>query len=31
MKVTGEEEIKLLNEAIVEQKKQVYYKINKPR
>ena len=31
MKVNWEEEIKLLNEAIVEQKKQVYYKINKPR
>lgn len=30
-KVTWEEEVKLLNEAIVEQKKQVYYKINKPR
>jgi pseudouridine synthase len=31
MKVTWEEEIKLLNQAIKEQKKQVYYKINKPR
>ncbi len=31
MKVTGKEKIELQNEAIVEQKKQVYYKINKPR
>jgi len=31
MKVTWEEEIKLLNQAVKEQKKQVYYKINKPR
>jgi len=31
MKVTGKEKIKLENEAIKEQKKQVYYKINKPR
>lgn len=31
MKVTWLEDIKLENEAIVEQKKQVYYKINKPR
>ncbi|MDQ7022313.1 MAG: pseudouridine synthase [Candidatus Gracilibacteria bacterium] len=30
-KVTGEEDIKLENEAVIEQKKQVYYKINKPR
>ena len=31
MKVFGTEDIKLLNQAIKEQKKQVYYKINKPR
>jgi len=31
MKVTGKEKIKLENEAIKEQQKQVYYKINKPR
>ena len=31
MKVTWQEKIELKNEAIVEQKKQVYYKINKPR
>jgi len=31
MKVNWTEKIKLENEAIVEQKKQVYYKINKPR
>ncbi len=31
MKVTWKEQIELKNEAIVEQKKQVYYKINKPR
>ena len=31
MKVTWKEKIKLENEAIKEQKKQVYYKINKPR
>jgi len=31
MKVTGLEKIELKNEAIKEQKKQVYYKINKPR
>jgi len=31
MKVSGKEKIKLLDEAIKEQKKQVYYKINKPR
>lgn len=31
MKVTGQEDIKLENEAVREQKKQVYYKINKPR
>ena len=31
MKVNWTEEIKLENEAVKEQKKQVYYKINKPR
>ena len=31
MKVTWQEKIKLENQAVKEQKKQVYYKINKPR
>ena len=31
MKVTWQEKIELKNEAVKEQKKQVYYKINKPR
>ena len=31
MKVTWKEKIELKNEAVKEQKKQVYYKINKPR
>jgi len=31
MKVTWKEKIKLENQAVKEQKKQVYYKINKPR